>query len=404
MWLNHHRSVMNSTEGITNAPVTLQIPDRAHLHSLGGVKWSRHGPDVIPAWVADMDIRSPDCVMDAVVGLFTRGDLGYNNGAVDQLGEAFASWQKQSHGWDLDAEKVRGFCDVLHAVDTILHLHTEPGDGVVVFTPVYPPFLKALEGNHCRLVGVGLERPDWRLDPERLEAAIDSSTKAILMCNPHNPTGRTFDEQELNGVIEVAAKHNLLVISDEVWGDLVHPEGMHRPLSSLGEKAESLTITLSSTSKSFNTAGLRCAVAHLGHQEMKEKIEGLPSHLLGAISTPGAEATLAAWTHGRPWLDAVRAHLVARRDQLKCRLEQELPEVRFDVPQATYLAWLDFSATGLGDDPAAAILGTGKLALSPGPDFSTGGTRHARVNFATSEQVLDEIIDRLVGSVRELMS
>ena len=391
---------MEPSDGTGTSPLTLEIPDRMHLHSLDGVKWSRYGPEVLPAWVADMDIRSPQCITDAVVDLFTRGDLGYNSKVIEQLADQFAEWQKTSHGWDLDVQKVRGFCDVLHAVDTILHLHTEPGDGVVVFTPVYPPFLKALDGNHCRTVGVPLEGPDWRLDPDRLEAAIDSTTKVILICNPHNPTGRTFDEDELAGMLEVAEKHNLLIISDEVWGDLVHPEGKHMPLSSLGAHAESRTVTLSSASKTFNTAGLRCAVAHLGHDETKKKIEALPSHLLGAISTPGATAAIAGWANGGPWLDTVRSHLVARRDQLKARLDAELPEVGFDVPQATYVAWLDFSATKLGDNPAETILDVGNLALSPGPDFSAEGNQHARVNFATSEQLVDEIVDRLIVSVR----
>lgn len=369
--------------------------DVSHLRSLTGVKWTRYGPDVLPAWVADMDLSAPDCVVDALEGLVARRDFGYNREALGALPGAFAHWQQARHGWTIDPAEVRVFCDVLHAIDTALWLCTEPGDGVVLLTPIYPPFLNALATTDRRLVEVPLDPEGWRLDPDRLRAAIDDRTRAILLCNPHNPTGRVFDRAELAALAEVATEHDLLLLSDEVWADLVHPGAKHVPLASLGPEVQARTLTISAASKAFNLAGLRCAVAHLGHRGLAAAVEKLPAHLLGAVGTPGAEAALAAWTAGGGWLADLVTHLTARRDQLARRLAADLPEVGFQVPEATYLAWLDFRALGYGDDPATELLDEAKVAMSFGPDFGLRGRGFARLNFATSEPILDQIVDRL---------
>ncbi len=378
----------------------VEIPAEAELRQLGGVKWNKFGPDVVPAWVADMDLRPPSAIRRAVAELAERGDFGYHRAALEQIPQAFAAWQERHHGWSPDPERVRVFCDVLHAIDIAIDLHTGPGDGIVVFTPIYPPFLAAVEGPGRRVVPVPLDPDGWRLDPDRLEAAIDSSTSVILICNPHNPTGRAFDDDELAAVIDVAERHDLLVISDEVWADLLHPGAAHRPMALVGEGAgEARTMTITSASKAFNLAGLRCAVATVGHRRLADHIDGLARHALGAVGTPGAVATLVAWTEGAGWLDNARAHLTARRDQLADRLARELPAVGFVPPEATYLAWLDLTSFDLGPDPSAELVHRARIGLSPGPDFGPGGPGRARLNFATSAGILDEIVDRLVAAV-----
>ncbi|MEM7341504.1 MAG: aminotransferase class I/II-fold pyridoxal phosphate-dependent enzyme [Actinomycetota bacterium] len=371
------------------------LPDIETLRMLDGVKWTRHGPDVIPAWVADMDIRPPAAVLDTLTALIDRRDFGYNFHARDQLPEAFAAWQHDHHGWNPDPGRVRLFCDILHGIDTVLWHHTAPGDGVVLLTPVYPPFLKALEQSGRRLVDVPLDPDGWRLDRDRLAAAIDDGTTAMLICNPHNPTGRVFDADELDAIAQVAADHDLLVLMDEVWGDLVHPGATHVPLALHDTEAARRTITFSSASKTFNLAGLRCAVAHVGSDVVANALDALPMHLTGAVGTPGAEATLAAWSDTSGWLDDLRRHLGDRRDQAIGRLRAEWPNVGVQSPEATYLLWLDLRQSGLGDDPAATILDKGRLALSPGPDFGLRGLGFARLNVATSAEVLDLVLDRL---------
>ncbi len=373
--------------------------DIDHLRHLSGIKWSRYGPDVLPAWVADMDIAPPPVVVEVLQQLVSRGDFGYNRQALLQLPDAFARWQSDRHRWVIDPADVRVFCDVLHAIDTALWLLTGPGDGVVLFTPIYPPFLNALSTTGRRLIDVPLDPDGWRLDPDRLAAAIDDSTRAILLCNPHNPTGRVFDESELAAIARVAEEHDLLILSDEVWADLVHPGATHRPMGTISPEAAARTLTISAASKAFNLAGLRCAVAHVGHAGLAARLAELPAHLLGAVGTPGAEATLAAWTAGAPWLEAVRGHLTERRDQLARRLAADLPAVGFVPPEATYLAWLDLRPYGLGDNPAEILLDKASVALSAGPDFGVHGLGHARFNFATSAIILDQLVDRLAAAL-----
>jgi len=372
------------------------------LRSLTCIKWSRYDEDVIPAWVADMDLEPALAVVRAVGSLAERADFGYNFAAASRLPEVFSAWELERHGWRPDPEHVRVFCDVMQAVETALWLHTEPGDGVVLFTPVYHPFYPAVTSTSRRIVECPLDPEGWRIDPERLGAAVDSGTRAILLCNPHNPTGRVFDAEELGAIAEVAERHDLLVISDEIWGDLVYEGARHVPLASLGEEIAKRTVTVSAASKAFNIAGLHCAVAHVGHAGVRGAIAELPRHLLGAVGSPGAEATVAAWTQAGPWLGDVLALLARQRKHLAERLSAELPAVRMQAPEATYLAWLDFREAGLGDDPAAPILERGRTALSSGRDFGTAGAGFARLNFATSRAILDQIVDRIVRTVDEL--
>lgn len=367
----------------------------ARLRAQSCIKWTRYDEDVIPAWVADMDFEPAPPITDALRALVDRGDLGYNFAAQSRIPEAFAEREARRYGWTPSTEGLRIFCDVVQALEVALWLHTEPGDGVVVLTPSYPPFYHAVAGTRCRLIDVPLVPGEWRLDPERLSAAVDSGARAILLCNPHNPTGRVFSRQELLEIARVAEEHDLLVISDEIWHDIVYAPAEHIPFASLSADVEARTITVTAASKSFNLAGMRCAIAHVGHEGLRSKLAELPGHVLGAVSSLGAEATLAAWTLGDEWLAETVAWLQANRDELVRRIRAELPGVGVTPPEGTYLAWLDFSALGLGDDPSRRILREARVALSPGLDFGEAGRGRARLNFATTGEMLGEIVDRL---------
>jgi len=375
--------------------------DLARLRALTCIKWGWHDDDVLPAWVADMDLPPAPVTVEAVRALVDRGDFGYNFHAAMQLPEVFSAWYARRHGWCPDPERVRIFCDVMQAVDVALWMHCKPGDGVVVFTPIYPPFLQSATNDGRVLIDCPLEAGEWRLDPERLEtAAAQPHARAVLLCNPHNPTGRAFSAAELELIAEVAERHDLLIVSDEIWCDVVHPGSKHVPVAALSSDTEKRTVTVSAASKAFNVAGLHCAVAHVGHDNVRDAINALPGHVLGAVGSPGAEATLAAWTQGEPWLAETTGHLTAMRDHVAARLATELPEVRFSVPEATYLAWLDVSAYGLGDDPAKTLLDEARVALSSGNDFGEHGAGFVRLNFATTRAILDSILDRIAARMR----
>lgn len=278
----------------------------ARLRALTSIKWNHYDEDVLPAWVADMDLAPAPVCVDAIQALLDRGDLGYNFHAQARIPKVFVERQERLYGWRPDVERVRLFCDVLQVVELALWIHTKPGDGVVMLTPVYHPFYKAISACNCRLVDVPLDTPDCTVNAQRLEAAIDSTTRVILLCNPHNPTGRSFTKEELTAIADTAEGHNLLVISDEIWSDLTYAPAKHIPFASISPQVAKRTVTVTAASKSFNLAGLRCAVAHIGHQGVADAIAELPGHLLGAVGSPGAEAMLAAWTEGDEWLETTR--------------------------------------------------------------------------------------------------
>jgi cystathionine beta-lyase len=383
--------------GVIDADGLLTV-DEERCRSRVGIKWDKYGPDVVPAWVADMDFDPPAPVLDALRGHIDRGDLGYGPFA-GELAEHYAIWQERHHGWYPDVDRLRPFTSALHALEVALWNTTARGDGVVVFTPIYYPFLDAIADSGRRRVDVPLDPDGWRIDPDRLAAAIDDTTRMILFCNPHNPTGRVFDEDEVAAVAEVAERHDLLVITDEIWGDLVHPGAVHRPLAIADPRFRGRLITLGSASKTFNLAGLRTAVAHVDHAPLLEAFATMPAHLQGSPSSLGVVGTIAAWTECDDWLAAVRRTIVARLDQLGRRLAEDLPAVRLGTPEATYLAWLDFRSAALGDDPADVLLERFGVALSNGPKFGTNGAGFARINVATSEQILDQVIDRIAEAV-----
>ena len=382
---------MSSTPSI---PITVDL-DR--VRSRAGIKWARYPGDTLAAWVADMDFDPPDVVTEALGRMLDHGDLGYLV-TGDGVQQAYAAWQERHHGWCPDVERVRMFNSALHALETVMWYSTEPGDGIVVLTPVYHPFLHAIRDAGRRRVDVPLDPDGWRIDPQRLEAAIDDRTRMILFCQPQNPTGRVFDSDEIAAVAEVAERHDLLVISDEIWGDLTF-DRPHVPLAVADERYAGRLVTIGSASKPFNLAGLRCGVAHIDHPPTNDVLATMPSHLLGASSTFGAVGTIAAWEQGEPWLRAVRAEIAARRAQLAARLAADLPMVGFRSPEATYLGWLDLRATGLGDAPAKRLVDDAGLALSEGAQFGDQGSGWARINFATSAEILDDVIDRLAEAI-----
>lgn len=345
-----------------------------------------------------MDFDPPAAVLDAIRGHVDRGDLGYGPFSAELAG-SYAGWQERQHGWIPDVERIRPFTSALHALEVALWNTTSVGDGVIVFTPIYYPFLDAIHDSGRRRIDVALDPNGWRIDPERLAQAIDDTTRVVLFCNPHNPTGRVFDDDEVAAVAEAAERHDLLVITDEIWGELVQDGTGHRPLALRDERLAGRLVTLGSASKTFNLAGLRTAVAHIDHAPLLAALAAMPGHLQGSPSTLGIVGTTTAWSGAcDEWLAAVQRTIAARHAQLARRLAADAPSIGFDPPQATYLGWLDFGSS-LGEDPAEVLLERAGVVLSSGPKFGPGGEGYARINVATSEVILDEIIDRIATVV-----
>jgi cystathionine beta-lyase len=360
----------------------LDVPD---LSGRSGLKWVQAtSAGAIPAWVADMDFPIADPVREALQSA-AAGDLGYpawdHDPRDNPLIDTYVDRTARRHGHRPDPAGIRLFTEVIQGLQAILHVTTGPGDAVAMHTPAYPPFLETIERMGRRLVPLPLvDDGDGRVfDPAPL-----AGCKALILVNPQNPTGRVFTSGELRGIAALAERHDVLVIADEIHADLVHDPHRHLPFAPL---APERTITLNSASKAFNLAGLRCAVADVAVPHVREALDRLPPMLLGQPGTLGVLGTVAAWEHGDPWLAEVRGLL----DRNRRLVADAFPGLR--LPEATYLAWLDLHE--LGDDPAARILTEAKVMLSRGPDFGPGGTGFARLNFATSRPVLEEILRRL---------
>lgn len=304
-----------------------------------------------------------------------------------------------------DPTHVRLFTDVNQAMLATLRVATDRGDGVLLHTPACPPFVDVIGriGRRPLTVSVQEVQSGWEFDPALMErAAADvgpGRCSALFLVNPHNPTGRVFRREELEELAEFALRRDLLVISDEVHADLVHAPHRHIPFASLSSEVAARTVTLTSGSKAFNLAGIRCAVAHIGPPAVREAVDAQHGLLFGQVGVLAVEALKAAWTSGDDWLDDVLSVLEQNRRQL---VEQLPAGIRCHSPEATFLAWLDCRSLGIGADPMPFFRDEAKVLLFSGPAFGAAGEGFVRLNFGTSPQVLEETLSRMTAALRRL--
>jgi cysteine-S-conjugate beta-lyase len=362
-------------------------------------KWRAHPPDVLPAFIAEMDYDLAEPVLAALRTAIDLSDCGYATPAG--LGETFAGFAAARHGWTVDPGRVHLVPDVMAGFDAILQLATEPGDGVVINTPVYPPFFAHITGGRRRVVQVPLVVADgrWELDFAGLEAAFAAGARGYLLCNPHNPTGRVFSAADLGRVASLAERYGVIVLSDEIHASLTLPGAHHTPFVSLGGAAAEHGVTLASASKAFNIAGLKGAVAVAGSASGQRLLARLPASCQYGAGLFGVLASLAAWSAGGEWLDALVAQLDHARTEFGRLLRERLPEAGYVPPEASYLAWVDCARLGLGPEPAEVFLNRGRVALGRGLDFGPPGDGYVRVTIGTSSALLADIADRMAAAV-----
>lgn len=374
------------------------------LRARRGIKW-HHFPDgVIPAWVADMDYGVAEPVQRAIERVVGQGDYCYPGRDGDErLEPAFAARMRELYGWEIDPDLVLPIGDLIQATIASILAYSEPGEGIAVQTPAFPPLLGSIDDTDRRRVLNPLadDGARLRLDVEGLERAVDAGTRMLLLCNPHNPSGRALDREELEAIARVACERDLVVVSDEIHSELVYPGHRHIPTGSLGEDVAARTVTINSATKGFNIAGLRCAVMHFGSAALRERFHrAVPQRLLGAVNAIGVDATVAAWREGQPWLDEVLRRLRANRDRLAAWAAQQAPDIRHYPPEATYLAWLD--CRELQERTGSAhefFLREARVGLTAGDMFGPGSEGFLRLNFATSPEILDRLLDRMAAAM-----
>jgi cysteine-S-conjugate beta-lyase len=372
------------------------------VHRRACEKWTHYPPDVLPAWVAEMDFAAPPPVVTAVREAVAGEQFGYPpHESTTGLGEAFAAWCARRYGVPVDPVRVHVVPDVLRGLVLAL---TEFGDEqapVIVPTPCYPPFLRLAELTgrpvvEVALAGTGAART---FAYDAIAEAFGGGARTLLLCNPHNPTGRVWSEQELAAVAAIVNDNDGRVVTDEIHAPVVYTGYRHTPYAGVDGAARH-TITVTSASKAFNIPGLNCAqlVTHNDRDEAAfQRVS--PLRRYGA-STLGMVANTACYRDGDAWLAAAVDYLDRSRRLLAQLVSDELPGVVFTPPQATYLAWLDCRATSFADDPAGFILDQARVAVSAGDAFGAAGGGHVRLNFATSHDQLGRIVTAIGAAAR----
>jgi cystathionine beta-lyase len=373
-------------------------PGLDRLRQRRSVKWRLYDPDILPLWVAEMDVVPAEPIRRAVADAMQIGDTGYPWAA--DYAEALASFAAERWSWTPDPTTMEIVPDVMLGVVEVLKLLTGPGDAVVVNSPVYPPFFDFVTHLDRRVVEAPLDALG-RIDTASLEQALTEATRdggraAYLLCNPQNPTGTVHTPEELTSALELADSFGVRVVADEIHAPLVPDGATFTSVASL--PAGSRSISVMSASKAFNLAGLKAAMAVPGPDAAAD-LARMPEEVSHGASHLGVIAHRAAYLEGGDWLDALLTGLDENRRLLSTLLAEHLPGVRYRVPEGTFLAWLDFSDLGLGPDPAAVLRERARVALHPGPGFGQGGQGHARLNFGTSPEIVGEAVRRIAAAL-----
>ena len=368
------------------------------LRQRTSAKWRLYPDDVLPLFVAEMDYPLAEPIAEALHAAVRRSDTGY---AVEdpELRSAFAGFALRRWGWQVDPDQVRTTTDVSMGIVEILRRVTEPGDGVIIMPPVYPPFFELLPEAGARVVEVPLLDTGkvWAIDLDGVERAFEAGAKALLLCNPHNPLGHPHPRGELGRIAELAERFGATVISDEIHGPLTHSDGHYVPFLTISDAAREHGVALTSASKGWNLAGLKCALMITDSSRMRAIIDGMPEEVFWRTSILGVHGAIAAYRHGEEWLDGVIESVERNRRLLSSLLAERMPAVVHREPRASYLAWLDLRALGWGDDPSAHILREARVALNPGTEFGAQGTGFVRLNYGCSPELLTEAIDRIAA-------
>jgi cysteine-S-conjugate beta-lyase len=372
--------------------------DLATLRRRRSMKWRQYPEDVLPLWVAEMDTPLAPPVAEALERALALGDTGYAHRG--RLAEAYAGFAHKRFGWWPDPAHSAMVGDVAQGLVEVLNVVTDPGDVVLISGPTYPPFRRLIpQAGRVLRENPMIRGADgrFRLDLDRLASDLAApEVKAYLLVNPHNPAGTVPTRTELAAVATLCEEHRVRLLSDEIHAPLVYPGAEFVPLLSLPEAQRA--IALVSASKAWNLAGLKGALVIAGSAAVAD-VRAIPGDAAIAAGILGVVAAEAALRAGTPWLADLLAGLDHNRMLLETLLAKHLPGVGYVPPEATFLAWLDCSALGLGDDPAAVFLERGRVALSPGPDFGPLGHGFVRLNFATGPDILTEGVQRMAAAL-----
>ncbi len=373
-------------------------PSLGALRRRHSSKWRRFEADVLPMHVAEMDFQIADSIRNLIVEMAQESDLGYL-GPVPEVAAAFAGFAKKRWNWNVDTAQVKMATDVGVAAVEIFRTLGRPGDQVVVNPPVYGSFYNWIKEAKLEQVDVPLVRTDqtWQLDLNALEAAFAAGAKFYLLCHPHNPVGKIYSLEELQAIAELAHNYGVTVVSDEIHAPLTYAGETFVPYLNAGEAAAKTGIIITSSSKAWNTAGLKAAILVSADEAMAQRLSKLQPDMHWRTSLIGAFAMAEAFTNGLTWIDSAVRTIEANLAFMSQQVAAKLPQIIISSPQNSYLAWWDVSALNLGDDPAATILAKARVAVVAGTDLGAGYGQFVRFNFGTSRANIEAAIDAIAA-------
>lgn len=346
--------------------------------------------DLNPLWVADMDFKTPSFINDAIIDAAKNSFYGYSIDN-DGLYQSIINWQKNQHNWQIEKKDIYMINGVVPAYSACIEAFSEEGDEVIVQTPVYPPLFKCVNANNRKVVINELKNDNgyYTMDLEDLESKITPKTKILALCSPHNPVGRVWSKDELEKLSLICIKHNIIIVSDEIHSDITFKK--FTPLASISKEIANQTITLNSAGKTFNIAGLNCAYAVSKNEEILEKFKQIAQKReIQSINFFGYISTKAAYDNGAVFVEELKNYLLSNIEFTKDYFKKENIKINFNIPEATYLLWLNFSKYNLSHNEIKNILLTkSKIALNDGVSFGSNGDKHFRLNLALSQKALE---------------
>lgn len=385
------------------------VVDRRNTRS---IKWGnmeavfgiKDASDVLPMWVADMDFAAPEPVINAMKQCLDHGVFGYSY-ICEECKDAVRNWLAERHGWNVENNWMLFHQGVVPAIASVIETFTTKNDAILITTPVYPPFFQIPERMERTIVECEMTETDntYSINFVEFEKALQKNVKLFVLCNPHNPGGIVWKEEELKQILELCAKYNVLILSDEIHADLVFPGNKHISLGAIAGKESDRVITCIAPTKTFNLAGVQAAIMITTSTEVKEKLEqNSMAHGQMSLSPFAATAMKAAYEEGGPWLEKLLEVISLNMDYCISEITKSVPGVKIKKPGGTYLLWIDYRETGLTEEEVMdRLLNKGKLALEPGTKYGESGRGFLRMNVATPNSVVEDGVKRFIHALTD---
>ncbi|MGG0669354.1 MalY/PatB family protein [Lederbergia citrisecunda] len=384
-----------------------QVIDRKNTRS---VKWGNmeavygveDASEVLPMWIADMDFKAPQPIIDAMQERLDHGVFGYSY-ICTKCKDAVRTWLSKRHGWETENDWMLFHHGVVPAIATVVETFTNAGDNILITTPVYPPFFNVPGHQKRNIVECKLKEDNgnYSIDFEEFEKSLQQDVKLFILCHPHNPGGVVWTEEELRNIVRLCKKYDVLILSDEIHADLVLPGFKHIPLAKLAEEEGGSVITCIAPTKTFNLAGVQAAVMITKEDDLRDALQqSAMAHGQMELNAFAASALVSAFTDCEEWLGNLLEVISSNMDYVISTLTEEVPGIQIQKPQATYLLWIDYRGTGLSEDEMMdRLLNKGKLALEPGTKYGETGRGFLRMNVATPRVIVEDGVKRFIKAM-----